>query len=52
MTEIKKINDSTVAVVRMVEQKQILKKQDLLDQKAQLEKRIADMDELLAVFTQ
>ena len=45
-----KITDTNVAVVETVERRQVFSKKQLEEDKVELEKRVADIDELLAVL--
>ena len=45
-----KIDEKNVAMVEMVEQRQIFPRKQLVDEKTRLLERIATIDEMLAVF--
>lgn len=49
--QILKVNDQNVAVVEDFQRRNVFKKEDLEKNRADFVKRIADIDELLAVFT-
>ena len=46
-----KVDEKTVATVEQVERRNIYPKKQLIDERAAVEKRLAEIDELLAVLT-
>ena len=50
MKTITKLTDTNVAVIEMVERKQVFSKKELEEKKERLIKEVADVEELLAVL--
>ena len=48
--QITKITDTNVALIETVERKRVYSKKELDEEKTELEKKIADVDELLAAL--
>ena len=51
MKTIQKITETTVAVVETIERRQVHAKKNLEEEKVDLQKRVADIDEILAALS-